>query len=170
MCANAGPLTMVRRDTIDRAHEGKENMKRTIFVASLLAIGVTAAIAQSNVVEQRQGLMKEMGAQTRPLGGMLRGQEPFDLAKAKASLQVLAANAEKATPLFPESSKSAEKTDALPAIWENKTKFDSVMAKLRTDALTAMASIKDEASFKAELPKVLQNCGACHNDFRKKSS
>ena len=29
-------------------------MKRTLFVASLLALGVTAAIAQSNVVEQRQ--------------------------------------------------------------------------------------------------------------------
>ncbi len=145
-------------------------MKRTIFVASLLALGVTAAIAQSNVVEQRQGLMKEMGAQTRPLGGMLRGQEPFDLAKAQASLQVLAVNAEKAGPLFPENSKNAEKTDALPAIWENKAKFDSIMTKLRTDAQTAIASIKDEASFKTELPKVLQNCGACPNDFRKKSS
>lgn len=170
ICANAGPLTVVRRDSIDRAHEGKDNMKRTIFVASVLALGVTAAIAQGNVVEQRQGLMKEMGAQTRPLGGMLRGQEPFDLAKAQASLKVLAANAEKAVPLFPESSKGAEKTDALPAIWENKAKFDSLMTKLGTDAQTAIASIKDEASFKAELPKVLQNCGACHNDFRKKSS
>lgn len=145
-------------------------MKRTMFVASLLALGVTAAIAQSNVVEQRQALMKEMGAQTRPLGGMMRGQEPFDLAKAQASLRVIAANAQKAGPLFPESSKNAEKTDALPAIWENKAKFDSIMTKLHTDAETAIASIKDEASFKAELPKVLQNCGACHNDFRKKSS
>ncbi|MBB4039744.1 cytochrome c556 [Microvirga flocculans] len=145
-------------------------MKRTVFVASLLALGVTAAIAQSNVVEQRQGLMKEMGAQTRPLGGMLRGQEPFDLAKAQASLKILAANAQKAAPLFPESSKSADKTEALPTIWENKAKFDSIMTKLGTDAQTALASIKDEASLKAELPKVLQNCGACHNDFRKKNS
>jgi cytochrome c556 len=56
-------------------------MKRSVFVASLLALGVTAAIAQSNVVEQRQGLMKEMGAQNRPIGAMMRGQEPFDLAK-----------------------------------------------------------------------------------------
>ena len=56
------------------------------------------------------------------------------------------------------------------AIWENKAKFDSIMTKLRTDAETAVASVKDEATFKAELPKVLQNCGACHNDFRKKSS
>ena len=30
-----------------------------------------------------------------------------------------------------------------------------------------MASIKDEATMKAELPKVLQNCGTCHQTFRK---
>ena len=53
-------------------------MKRTLFVAGLVAFGVTAAIAQSNKVEQRQALMKEMGAQSRTLGGMLRGQAPFD--------------------------------------------------------------------------------------------
>ena len=76
-------------------------MKRMVFVAGLLALGVTAAIAQSNVVEQRQSLMKEMGAQTRPLGGMMRGQEPFDLAKAQAGLKVIAANAEKAAAAVP---------------------------------------------------------------------
>jgi cytochrome c556 len=141
-----------------------------MFVGSLLAVGMTAAIAQSNVVEQRQALMKEMGAQTRPIGAMMRGQEPFDLAKAQAGLKVFAENSKKFVTLFPESSKTAEKTDALPSIWENKAKFESIGTKMSQDAQTAMASIKDEASFKAEMPKVLQNCGACHNDFRKKSS
>jgi cytochrome c556 len=145
-------------------------MKRTLFVVGLVAFGVTAAIAQSNVVEQRQALMKEMAAQTRPLGGMMRGQEPFDLAKVQSGLKVFSENAQKAAVLFPESTKDAPKTEALPTIWENKAKFDSIMAKLSQDSQTAMASIKDEASFKAEMPKVLQNCGACHNDFRKKSS
>jgi cytochrome c556 len=145
-------------------------MKRTIFVAGLVALGVTAAVAQSNVVEQRQALMKEMGAQTRPIGAMMRGQEPFDLAKVQASLKVLAENPVKFVALFPESSKDAPKTEALPAVWENKAKFESYGSKMSQDAKTAMASIKDEASFKTEMPKVLQNCGTCHNEFRKKSS
>lgn len=145
-------------------------MKRMVFVASVLAFGVTAAIAQSDVVEQRKALMKEMGAQSRPVGAMLRGQEAFDLAKVQASLKVFAENPEKAGPLFPESSKNAEKTEALPTIWENKAKFDAIRTKMSEEAKAAMASIKDEASFKAEMPKVLQNCGACHNDFRKKNS
>ncbi|MBM6580482.1 cytochrome c [Microvirga sp. BT689] len=145
-------------------------MKRTMFVASLLALGVTAAIAQSNVVEQRQALMKEMGAQTRPIGAMMRGQEPFDLAKVQAGLKVFAENPKKFVTLFPESSKNAEKTEALPTIWENKAKFEATGNKMSQDAQTAMTTIKDEASFKAEMPKVLQNCGACHNEFRKKAS
>jgi len=145
-------------------------MKRTVFIASLLALGVTAAIAQSDVVEQRQNLMKQMGAQTRPIGSMLRSQEPFDLAKVQAGLKVFADNSEKAATLFPENTKGVGDTEALPSIWENKAKFDAAMTKFNQDAKTALASIKDEASFKAEMPKVLQNCGACHNDFRKKSS
>ncbi|WP_134499103.1 c-type cytochrome [Microvirga pakistanensis] len=144
-------------------------MKRTIFIASVLALGVSAAIAQSDVVEQRQNLMKQMGSQTRPIGGMLRGQEPFDLAKVQAGLKVFAENSQKAAPLFPENTKDAPKTEALPSIWQNKAKFESIMTKLNQDATTALASIKDEATLKAEMPKVLQNCGACHNDFRKKS-
>jgi cytochrome c556 len=145
-------------------------MKRTLFVAGLLALGATAAISQSDVVTQRQALMKEMGAQTRPIGAMMRGQEAFDLAKVQASLKVLAENPKKFVTLFPESSKNAEKTEALPSIWENKAKFESYGTKASQDAQTAMTTIKDEASFKTEMPKVLQNCGTCHNEFRKKSS
>jgi len=145
-------------------------MKRIVFVASLLALGVTAAVAQSDVVKQRQDLMKQMGAQTRTIGGMLRGQESFDLAKVQASLKVLADNSQKAGPLFPENSKDDPKTEALPSIWQNPDKFQAIRSKLHQDAETAMNTIKDEATFKAEMPKVIQNCGACHNEFRKKSS
>jgi cytochrome c556 len=33
-------------------------------------------------------------------------------------------------------------------------------------AKAAEASIKDEASFKTEWPKVVGNCGGCHKEFR----
>lgn len=141
-------------------------MKRTVFVASLLALGVTAAIAQSNAVEQRQALMKEMGAQSRTLGNMMRGQAPYDAAQVQAGLKVFAENSRKATPLFNERG-DPSKTGALPAVWETKANFDSIAAKLTQDATAAMASIKDDATLKSELPKVLQNCGTCHQTYRK---
>lgn len=144
-------------------------MKRSIVVAGLLALGVTAALAQSNAVEQRQALMKEMAAQTRTLGGMMRGQAPFDLAKVQEGLKVFSENSKKAAALFPESTKDAAKTEALPTIWQNKSQFESHFAKLDQAAQAAISTIKDEATLKSELPKVLGNCGGCHNDFRKKS-
>jgi cytochrome c556 len=127
---------------------------------------VTAAIAQSNAVEQRQALMKEMGAQSRTLGNMMRGQAPFDAAQVQAGLKVFAENSRKAAPLFNERGDPA-KTAALPAVWETKANFDSLSMKLSQDATAALASIKDEATLKAELPKVLQNCGTCHQTYRK---
>ena len=39
--------------------------------------------------------------------------------------------------------------------------------KMGADAKAAGATIKDEASFKAEWPKVASNCGGCHKEYRK---
>lgn len=142
-------------------------MKRAIIVAGLLTLGLTAAIAQSNIVEQRQDLMKQFGAQSRTIAGMLRGQAPFDLAQAQAALKTVSDAAKKLPPLFPESTKGAEKTDALPTVWESKAEFDKLFASLDAASQTALATITDEASFKAEMPKVLQNCGTCHKTYRK---
>jgi cytochrome c556 len=170
ICPNVSSDGTDKAEAVDRTVKwGNNFMKFTIFVASLLALGVTAAVAQSDVVEQRQNLMKQMGAQTRPIGSMMRGQEPFDLAKVQAGLKVFSDNAQKASSLFPENSKSVGDTGALPTVWDNKAKFDAALTKFNQDAQTALASIKDEATFKAEMPKVLSNCGSCHNDFRKKS-
>jgi cytochrome c556 len=141
---------------------------RIILAAGALALGITAAIAQANVIEQRQDLMKQFGAATRTTSGMLRGEAPFDLSKVQGALRTYS-NAKELPHLFPENSKSG-KTAALPVIWENKAEFDALASKMDKDVQTALASIKDEATFKAEAPKVLQNCGACHNKFRQKQS
>ena len=145
-------------------------MVRSILVAGALALGVTAAIAQANVIEQRQALMKQFGDTTRTFGGMLRGQVPFDLAQAQAALRIYSANAKQLPALFPENSKTGNKTQALPVIWENKTEFNTIFAKLDQDAQNAVGAVKDEASFKVEGAKVVQNCGGCHNRFREKQS
>jgi cytochrome c556 len=142
-------------------------MVRTILVAGAVMLGITAATAQSNVIEQRQNLMKQFGAATRTASGMLRGQTPFDLAQVQAALRTYSQGAKQAPALFPEDSKTG-KTKALPAVWENKTDFNGIFAKLDQDATSALAAIKDEATFKAEMPKVLQNCGGCHNKYQQK--
>jgi cytochrome c556 len=137
-------------------------------VAVTMAIGATAVVAQSDPIAERQKILKGMGAAVKDSGNMLKGAEPFDAAKVKAALEVVAADAAKLPTLFPEGSGTG-KTAALPRIWENKADFEARWAKLGKDATAAAASITDEASFKATMPGVFGNCGACHKEYRKPS-
>jgi cytochrome c556 len=140
---------------------------RSMMVA-VIAIGATSVLAQGDPIAQRKELLKSWGGATREPGLMLRGEAAFDLAKVQTALKLYAQHAKTLPTLFPDSSKTGGDTKALPIIWEKKAEFNAIFAKMDTDATAAQASIKDEASFKAEIGKVLGNCGACHNTFRAK--
>lgn len=145
-------------------------MVRTVLVAGAVTLGITAAMAQAaNVVEQRQNLMKQNGAATRNVSAMLRGQAPFDLAQVQAALRNYVEVGQVYPTLFPENSKTGNNTKATPAVWENKADFDAQNAKFVQDSQAALAAIKDEATFKTEMPKVLGNCGGCHQKYQARS-
>lgn len=135
-------------------------------VTALLA--GTAVMAQSDVVKQRQAILKEFGDLTKPVGGMLRGNTAFDLAAVQKALDAYTKGGKELPALFPAGSDTGD-TGALPAIWQDKAKFDGLFAKLASDATAARAAITDEASFKANFPGVIRTCGTCHDSFRKKS-
>lgn len=144
-------------------------MRRAVVLASLLALGTGMAVAQNlDVIKQRKELFKAMGGGAGPMGKMLRGEEAFDLTKVQAGLKAIGENNPKVAKLFPADSKEGGETKALPAIWTDKAKFDAIFTKLDADLAALGPAIKDEASFKANAPKILGNCGACHNDFRLK--
>jgi cytochrome c556 len=143
-------------------------MVRAILVVAGLAAGATAVIAQTDVIKARQNLMDEMNNAARPTYRMLRGQAPFDLNQVQTALRTFVENAPKAAALFPENSKAGD-TAALPAVWERKADFEANFPKLTQDARGAMTTIRDEATFKAEYPKVIQICNDCHDKFRKPS-
>jgi len=145
-------------------------MFRTVVIASALVVGLGAAFAQSNAIDQRKASMKKLGGAAGPVGQMLQGKAPFDLAKVKESFGTIAGEAKAAILLFPADSKTGGDTKALPAIWEKKAEFDAHFAKLEADATAAVAGTTDEASFKANAGKVLGSCGACHKDFRAPSN
>ena len=140
-------------------------INRIVLSVAALALGITAAAAQ-DVIAQRKDLMKAIGAQAGQGGKFMKGEEPFDLAKAKNIFAVFATNGEKAAGLFPDSSKSGD-TRALPAVWEKMDDFKAKMAKWAADSKAAQASVKDEASFKATFAEVVKDCGGCHQTYRK---
>ncbi len=141
-------------------------MLRIAAAVAALAVGATVVYAQSAAIGQRKDILKSFGGAMKEPGGMMKGEVPFDLAKVQVSLKTLSDGAPKLKDLFPDDSKAGD-TAALPAIWEKKADFTGRFDKLAADATAAAAAIKDEASFKAEWPKIGANCGGCHKEYRK---
>jgi cytochrome c556 len=142
-------------------------MIRPLLIAAVLAMTTAPAWADSPAIGQRKALLKEMGQASGPVGKMLRGEDSFDLSKVQAALKIITANTAKLPEFFPEDSQSGD-TKALPAIWQNKSDVVGRFGKLQQEASAAGLAITDEASFKAQMPKVLGNCGACHQTYRAK--
>jgi cytochrome c556 len=142
-------------------------MFRVMAVVAALAVGATAVWAQNAAgIAARKDAMKAFGGAAKGPGGMAKGDAPFELPKVQASLKTIQETAVKAKGLFPDDTKTGE-TDALPAAFEKKADLMARFDKLGADAKAAEGAIKDEASFKAEWPKVVSNCGGCHKEYRK---
>ncbi|MEE1656913.1 cytochrome c [Microvirga sp. CF3062] len=146
-------------------------MRKTVIASlGVLIASALGVIAQSgDPITQRQNLMKNNQEQIRALTGMARGQAPFNAATAQAAFQQLEQNAQQTPPLFPAGSTQG-KTAALPAIWERKADFDARAVKLQQDARAARAAITDQASLQAAIQRVGQNCGGCHETYRRKDT
>ena len=138
-----------------------------IAAASVMMSGFGVLAQQGDVIEQRKNLMKNNQEQVRTLSGIARGQAPFNAATTQAAFQRLEQNARQTPTLFPAGSHQG-KTAALPVIWERKADFDSRAAKLEQDARTVQASVTDQASLQAAVQRVGQNCGGCHETYRRK--
>lgn len=146
--------------------------RRLILAAALASIAVlsiagTTVLAQPDPIKERQALLKEFGRVSRPLGGMLKGEAPFDLATVQAALDTYAKNAQLLPALFPAGSGTGD-TEALPAVWERNDDFKARFAKFGADAASARVAITDEASFKATFPTLIRQCGGCHETYRQK--
>ncbi|MGB3719236.1 MAG: cytochrome C prime [Proteobacteria bacterium] len=141
-------------------------MIRFVSVIAAVALGATAVAAYDDVVKARQDAMKAIAGAAKEPGAALKGEAPFDLAKVHQSLAVFQEQGEQLKSMWPDGSDKAD-TAALPAVWQKKDDFLARFDKMVADAKAAAENIKDEASFKAEWPKVMSNCGGCHKEYRK---
>ncbi|HEX5509488.1 MAG TPA: cytochrome c [Pseudolabrys sp.] len=142
----------------------------TVVAVAAIAIGVTSVLAQQDPIAERQKLMKANGKEAKLGVAMTKGETPFDLAKAKKIFVTFEEAAQKMPGLFPENSKTGEKTTAAPKIWEDMADFKAKFVKLGQDAKAAEASVKDLATFKTAFAEVGKNCGGCHKVYRIKKN
>lgn len=138
---------------------------KTLAAVAALVLVAGGAMAQGDIITQRQTILKTFGAGSREPGAMLRGEAPFDAAKVKAFLALLKTEAPKLATMFPDGSFTGQ-TKAQPLIAQERANFTGIWTKLAADAAAAETAITNEATLKTELPKVLANCGACHRPYR----
>jgi cytochrome c556 len=151
-------------------------MKRTLLAAGVaITVGGIAGTALAQVkpdvlVKQRQAVMTLQGKYFGPIAGMASGKvTPYNADVVARSATYLENLAQMPWDGFHESTKG-EKSNALPAVWEQKAKFDELAQRLQTETvkLGQVARAKDEAGVKQQYAAVGKVCGACHESFRQK--
>jgi cytochrome c556 len=156
----------MRRDpSFTRCRAG---LLRSLLVAGGLATLAAGAVAQEDPIAKRRAIYKSFGQAAREPGAMLKGDTQFDLPKVQAALRLFREGSRLLPGLFPDTSKTGGDTAASPRIWEDKARFEASFATFGQDAEAGLTAIKDEASFKTEFPKVLRDCGGCHETYRLK--
>jgi cytochrome c556 len=151
-------------------------MKKTLVAAGIaIALGGIAgtALAQMKpdvLVKQRQSAMTLIAKYWGPIAGMASGKvSPYNADVVSRNATYLENLAQMPWDGFHENTKG-EKSRALPAIWQQKAKFDELAQRLQmeTKKLGEVARAKDEAGVKQQYAAVGKVCGACHENFREK--
>lgn len=117
----------------------------------------------------RQAGFKKMGGAMKALNAQIKSGTPDKAAMAAAAATILD-TARGQGALFPPNSGASAgiKTDALPAIWANKAKFDGSMTALVGEAgkLVATVHAGNDAAIAAQTKAVGDTCKSCHQQFR----
>jgi cytochrome c556 len=148
-------------------------MMRTVVVVGTLLLGVSAVVAQQDLVNQAQTVMKGNGKNAGALGAMVKGEKPYDQATVDAAMAQFEDTIKKFPTLFPDSIKGMKAEgdySASAKVWEDKAGFDTRIATFAKAVADAKASVKDLDTLKAALPVIGKSCGGCHETFRVKNS
>lgn len=131
---------------------------------------VVAQEAFENQLKARQGMFRLMALHIGVLGGMARGNIPYDAEAAQAAadnLVTVAALHQGA--MWPEGSDSMsiEGTRAMPSIWDENADFLEKWSAVATaaDGLAAVAS-DGQAALGPAMGPMGETCKACHEAHR----
>ena len=131
--------------------------------------GATIALAQADVIKERQENRKQTAATMRAIKGIIDAKGPTAGAVAEAAkLKTLEAAFVK---LFPAGSDKGE-TKALPTVWSDMAGFQAASknADAAFDKLSVAAGSGDMAALTAAFADTGKACGACHEKFRAKAN
>jgi len=151
-------------------------MRKTL-VAALIGVlatgamvgGATIALAQADVIKDRQENRKQTAAAMRAIKGVIDAKGATTGAVEQAAkLKTLEAAFVK---MFPAGSDKGD-TKALPAVWTDMAGFEAASknAEAAFDKLATAAGSGDMAALTAAFGDAGKACGACHEKFRAKAN
>lgn len=143
--------------------------KIAVALVAVVALG-GAAFAQADAIKNRKEAMKAIGGGMGQLVKMVKGEEAFDAAKAKAAVDTIAAKAKGFDALFPAGSEKGGETEAAPAIWTDTNGFKAALAKLETTAAAQSSAVTSLDGVKAAVGALGGTCKGCHDTYRVKKS
>ena len=134
----------------------------SIFV--ILSLPASSELSVEEIIKGRKALFsKNYSTAKRVQTFATKGE--FD--KAKTLMLEMSENYKTLLEYFPENSKEGFKTEALPAIWENKDEFNNLMTKSSNDMIQLTKIIETSEDIKGTLGNLMwANCKACHSKFR----
>jgi cytochrome c556 len=150
-------------------------MRKTLVVAIAGALaagamvgGATIALAQADVVKERQENRKQAGAAMRAIKGIIDAKGPTAGAVEQAAkLKTLEVAFVK---LFPAG--SDKDTKALPVVWTDWAGFQAASknADAAFDKLAVAAGSGNQEALAAAFADAGKACGACHDKYRAKAN
>ena len=90
-----------------------------------------------------------------------------DFDEAKKLMIEMSENYKTLKNMFPDNTKEGFKTEAAPAIWEEKYAFNALMDKSASDMIQLSSVIEGSDDIKGIVGQLMwKNCKACHSKYR----
>ena len=138
---------------------------KTFIIILSLSFSLSAnAQTVEEIIKGRKAMFSENYQNGKKISILLKSNK---IEEAKPLMKKISENYKKLLDYFPENTKEGFKTESLPAIWENKDEFNSLMTKSSNDMVKLADSIEKSGDVKGVIGKLMwANCKACHTKFR----
>ena len=135
-----------------------------ILIFFSFTLPVNSELSVEEIIKERKALFsKNYSTAKRVQTFATKG----DFDKAKSLMLEMSQNYKSLIEYFPENTKEGFKTEALPAIWENKEEFNNLMNKSSNDMIELISIIENSDDVRSSLNKFMWgNCKSCHSKFR----
>lgn len=142
-------------------------MIRIVSVLSAVVLGATAVMAQNLApIKERQEIMKKISDDNKILTGMAKGEAAYDGAKVTSIITGWEGALKKVPDLFPDDSKTGEKTRAKAEIWQDKADFKAKLDEFSKAIADTKSKTASADGFKASMTALNKSCDNCHEKYR----